>query len=46
MKVLGQKGRKVTVKYDNGETEDVSQEHVQSNDLPVDFGEEAIPLQV
>jgi hypothetical protein len=46
VKMIGQKGRKVTVKYDNGEQEDVAQDHVQSNELPIDFGEEAIPLQV
>jgi hypothetical protein len=34
------------VKYDNGEAENVKEEHVHPNDPPVEFGEEQILLQV
>jgi hypothetical protein len=43
LKVL-QTGYKV--RYDNGESENIREEHVHPNDPPVEFGEEQIPLQV
>ncbi|KAL6763269.1 hypothetical protein V8C86DRAFT_2497890 [Haematococcus lacustris] len=38
-------GGKYVVRYDNGETEEVSKDTLSSNDLPVEYGEEEYPLQ-
>jgi hypothetical protein len=46
VKILAVRGQQVDVLYDNGEEETVALEHLQPGDPPVDFGKEAVHLQV
>lgn len=47
LQVLGRNNKKLRVRYDNGEEDDVLIEHVSPLDtLPVNFGEEEYPLAV
>lgn len=46
VKILSVRGTRVAVQYDNGEEETVQSEHLQPAEPPVDFGKEAVSLQV
>ena len=46
VKILSINGTRVDVQYDNGEVETVQSEHLQPAEPPVDFGKEAVHLQV
>jgi hypothetical protein len=46
VKVIAVDGARVKVEYDNGEEETVQSEHLQPANPPVDFGKEAVHLQV
>jgi hypothetical protein len=46
VKILEVNGNRVSVEYDNGEDEEVALEHLQPANPPVDFGKEAVHLQV